>query len=313
MKRLLLCLVFAGTGCQSEIAPKSEPPASPNKEHTGSQPASQPASASSQPSLTEVSARAEAGKKRLAETPAGQAVARAIEAHGGLEAWYKAGALSFNYDYQPVEGPRRKSDQVVDILRSRAYHDMTHPLKGTFAYDGKEAWMLFEGGSYPARFWALTPYYFVGMPFVLADPGVRLSLSKDDPVKAGLPKGTKVVRVEFAAGTGDAPDDYYVIYLEEKTSQLLALRYVVSYAPFMKPGMEHTPEKLLVYGDWTDAGGLRLAQKQEFFVFADGKKGKRVTLSTIADLKAGVAFDEARLARPEGAVIDDSLDKSKAH
>lgn len=186
---------------------------------------------------------------------------------------------------------------------------MTAPRAGRLAWDGRRAWYELDGeGPYPARFWALTPYYFVGMPFVLADPGVVLTRSEDDPTKAGFPVGTSVVRVTFEAGTGDAPNDYYVVYLDAKTHQLLGLRYVVSYRPFIKGDMKHTPEKLIVYGDYQDVGGVKLAASQTSFAFGDGAKGPKVTQSDVAALKLGGTFDEGRLEKPEGAVVDRSLD-----
>lgn len=278
-------------------------------------PASRPsASGPADGSPGERAARAEAGRRRLSGSEAGRAVLAAIEAHGGLDAWFEAGAIAFRYDYQPVEGVRRASYQVVDVLGARAYHEITYPMEGRFAFDGERAWMMLpEGEEYAARFWALTPYYFVGMPFVLSDRGVKLSLSSDDPQRAGFPVGTRVIRVTFAPGTGDAPDDYYVLYLDEKTSRLLGLRYVVSYAPFMAgTDMAHTPEKLLVYEDIEAAGPLKLARKHEFFAFNEGKKGEKVTLATVEDIEVGVPFDASRLEMPEGARIDDSLEKARA-
>lgn len=310
MLRTSLCAGLAMTvACaQSTSPPESTAPmpASAPAPQPASSPASQPASGPS-PSQPGASRAAE-GRARLARTEAGRTVLAAIEAHGGLTRWFEGGALTFTYDYQPVKGARRSSRQTVDLVSSRAYHDISAPVRGRIGFDGRTAWhALEEGESYPARFWALTPYYFVGMPFVLSDPGVHLALSEDDPGRAGFPKDTRVVRVTFAPGTGDAPDDYYVLYLDGTTSRVLALRYVVSYAPFMKEGMSHTPEKLLVYEDYANHGGLELAGTQTFYAFGDGEKGPRVTRSTISGIEFPSVFDEAQIMVPAGAVIDDAL------
>lgn len=199
--------------------------------------------------------------------------------------------------------------QTVDVLRARAYHDMSKPVEGRFAFDGEKAWMKLEGedASYPARFWALTPYYFVGMPFVLGDPGVNLEKVDDDPKEAGF-EAADVVEATFDPGTGDAPDDYYVLYLEPDTGRLLGLRYVVSYAPFMvEAEAEHTPEKLLVYERIEPVGPLKLSRRHEFFAFGEGTKGERVTIAEVSDVEYGAEFDDDRLEMPDGAVIDDSL------
>ena len=302
----------APLACRTDRGPGSDAsdPSSPATPRSG--PASRAASApaggpSSRPSAA--AARARAGRARLVESEAGRLVARSIAAHGGLDAWYAASALRFRYDYRPVAGERRRFDQVVDLLSARAYLEVTHPVKGRFAWDGVEAWRAIEGGApFPARFWALTPYYFVGMPFVLSDPGVNLAIVDEPPEAAGLPDDARVVEATFDPGTGDAPDDYYVLYLSAEDDRLLALRYVVSYAPFLREGMRHTPEKLLVYSAPTLVGGLRLYRRHTFYAFGDGRRGDEVTEAMVEGLEAGVEFDEARLERPPGAVVDRALE-----
>ncbi|MEL6184384.1 MAG: hypothetical protein AAFU79_07155 [Myxococcota bacterium] len=301
-------LAAASAACTQTSTPSAPPPEAPSGASPSSLPSSSPASQPASGPSSAAGARAAAGRARLEKTDAGRAVLAAAQAHGGLEQWFEAGALAFTYDYQPVEGPRRTSHQVVDLLSARAYHEMTAPVTGQLAFDGKMAWFdLKEGETYPARFWALTPYYFVGMPFVLSDAGVNLAFSEDDPVKAGFARGTQVVKATFDPGTGDAPDDYYVLYLDGKTHMVLGLRYVVSYAPFMREGMSHTPEKLLVYEDYADYGGVKIASREVFFAFAEGKKGPKVTLSEVSRIELPAAFDARRLEKPAGGVVDDAL------
>ncbi|MCA9541373.1 MAG: hypothetical protein KC620_20875 [Myxococcales bacterium] len=256
--------------------------------------------------------RAAEGKARLAAAgEAGRIVQRAIDQQGGLEAWFAGRALRFAYEYKPVAGrPPIASLQTIDLLAARAYHEVTAPNKGTLAWNGQRAWSKFEGEPFAGspRFWALTPYYFVAMPFVLADPGVKLAVADDDPAAAGLP-AADVVRVTFDAGTGDAPDDYYICYFDRGDGHLLALRYVVSYRAFArKMGVPHTPEKLLVYADAIKVGPITLPTTHTFYAFGDGKRGEKVTDAKVSALAYGVPFDETRLDMPASAVVDTSLD-----
>lgn len=275
-----------------------------------------PALASATPAVhTPEAQRAIDATARLNASPAGKIVLRGTERHGGLTAWYAGKALTFHYDYDPqAEGkPSRTSLQTIDLLSSRAYHDMTSPVKGQIGWDGTKAWSTYEPSKSPPRFWALTPYYFVAMPFVLSDPGVNLKIVPDTGEAVGLPPAD-VVKVTFGANVGDAPDDYYYAYFAKDDGRMLALRYVVSYKPFMKAGMQHTPEKILTYEDLKPAGPLTLARTMRTYTLdkdASGavSRGKFVTLSTVSQVKYGATFDESRMTMPAGAKVDTSLDK----
>lgn len=290
--------VLAGCPKESPKAPEAPKTAAVTK--AASQPSSQPGS---QPAKPDAARRAEQGKARLAKTDAGKLVLASIEHHGGLAKWFEGGALSFHYAYRPEgDRPARVSQQTIDLLGARAYHTLEEPKKGPFAWDGERAWSELEGeGEFPVRFWALTPYYFVAMPFVLADPGVNLAIVDDDPKAAGLDVEAHVVKATFEPGTGDAPDDYYVVYLAKDDHRLLALRYIVSYFEGRAP-----KEKLLVYEDVEPAGPLKLARTQVTYAFDGGKRGEKVTVSKVSDVTYGAKFDASRLEMPEGATIDES-------
>lgn len=281
-----------------------DPPkgALPDAAHPASAPASEPSSA---PGVN----RAALGTARLEATPAGRVVLRGIKAHGGLDAWYAGKALRFRYAYRPVDGRGAKNSlQTIDLFESRAYHDMDEPAKGVFAWDGSRAWSKFDtpDAKVPVHFWALTPYYFVGLPFVFADPGVHLDVLLGEP-DFGLPP-CDVVRVTFAADTGDAPGDYYLAHFAKRDGRLLAVRYVVSWKPFVAPrGLAHTPEKLLVYSEFDGVGALTMARTHTFYAIADGARGPAVTVATVSDLAHPAVFDPARLVPPPDAVFDDSL------
>lgn len=252
--------------------------------------------------------RAANGVARLkAAGPAGAIALRGAERHGGLEAWFAGRAIAFDYTYAPVERPPAKSHQTIDLLASRAYHRIIEPGAGRFAFNGERAWVLHEkpGFAVPPRFWSLTPYYFVALPFVVADPGVKLQVVDDDPAAAGLPPAD-VVKMTYEAGTGDAPDDYYVLYYAKDDGRLLACRYIVTFEPMMKKrGIKQTPEKILVYTDFEEAGPITLARTHTFYGFDGGKRGDKVTDAGPSNITFPAKFDETQLDMPEGAVISE--------
>ncbi len=62
-------------------------------------------------------------------------------------------------------------------------------------------------GGTPPRFYIWTPFYFFGMPFVFADPGVVLeSLGK----RSFGGEKFDAIRVTYKKGTGDSSDDSYI-------------------------------------------------------------------------------------------------------
>lgn len=253
--------------------------------------------------------RAAEGKARLAAAgKAGEIVQRSIDRHGGLEAWFAGKALAFDYRYDPVgEAPPVETRQVVDLLASRVYHDIKTPGAGRFAFNGERAWIKLDDEAFqmPPRFWSLTPYYFVALPFVLGDPGVKLAVVDDDPAAAGLPPAD-VVKITYESGTGDAPDDYYVAYFARDDGRLLAVRYIVTYEPLLaKRGGKAGPEKLLVYDDLQKVGPITLARSHGFFAFPDGKRGDKVTDAGPGAIEYGATFDEQRLVMPEGARVSE--------
>ena len=231
-----------------------------------------------------VDRRVEEARDRLLASDAGRLVWESIEAHGGLHAWYSSGALSFRFNYQPRNGKqRRDTRQIVDPWSSRAVHELSDDASVRFGWDGQEAWQVVpDGKTLPinARFWALTPYYFVGLPFVLADEGVHLELMTPEPLDG---VDHHMVRVTYEDGTGDAPDDYYVLYLDPQYDRLDALRYVVSYPGFFGEG-EHSPEKLMVREGVQTVGGLRLPERMPTYAWSQAGRGAHVTEIALTEL-----------------------------
>ncbi len=67
-----------------------------------------------------------------------------------------------------------------------------------------------------------TPFYFFGMPFVFADPGaVHEFLGR----KSFQGQEYDAVRVTFQKGTGDTPDDFYLLYLDPGSGRLKLASY----------------------------------------------------------------------------------------
>lgn len=257
-----------------------------------------------------VDARVEDAAKRLTATEPGKLVWRAIEAHGGLAQWLDHGTLEFEFDYAPIGKPeqRRHTFQRMDLWRAHGRHEeLGEHADAEFGFDGEKAWIMPGPDAFPstARFWTTTPYYFLGMPFVLGDPGTRFEALPDADLD-GAPH--HLVKVTYAAGTGDSPDDYYILYLDADAGTLSALRYVVAYPGFFEPG-QHSPEKLMVYSDYQTVGGLRMAHALDTYAWnADEQaRGDKVTDVKVSRLRFGLRYPDDLFAPPEGAHVEPPL------
>lgn len=190
-----------------------------------------------------VNSRVEKAKNRLNETEAGKIIWNAMEAHGGLDNWFANGPLTFRFNYQPLHGKTaRDSYQTVDTWSNRAVHTSATDSSAKFGWTGEKAWVMAKDSTafaYDTKFWALTPLWFVGHPFVLSGEGVNLELLEPTTFKD---KDYNVVKVTFDAGTGDAPDDYYILYVNKESNKIAVMRYIVSYPEYFKDG-GHAPEK----------------------------------------------------------------------
>jgi len=205
--------------------------------------------------------RVKKAKEKLNSSDAGKIVWQGMEAHGGLHKWYQNGPISFRFNYQPLDGGTpRDTYQAIDTWRSKARHYHVNDSTSQYGWDGNDAWVIAKDSTifpYNTRFWSLTPYFFAAQPFVLDGNGVNLELL---PQKTHNQRTQDVIKVTFDAGTGDAPNDYYVLYFDSVTHKLSVIRYIVSYPGYFKDG-GHLPEKLMELSGEQLANGILFPKK----------------------------------------------------
>ncbi len=264
-----------------------------------------------------VAERVAEARERMESSEAGDLVWQSIQTHGGLDQWLAPGTIAFEFDYRPVGSPERRmhTAQKVDLWRARAVHEELDGGAGeaaTLGWDGERSWIApgSEAFPSPARFWALTPYYFVGMPFVAADPGTRYELLEPAELDG---QTYRLVKLTYEEGTGDSPDDYYILYIHPESYELAALRYVVAYPGFFPEG-GHTPEKLMRYTDYRKAGELQFAHTLDTYAWtpADGDTpgavGEKVTEVTVADISMGDEWPADVFTPVDGAEIRTAIE-----
>ena len=257
---------------------------------------------------TWIEKRVAKAKAKLQSTNAGKVVWDAMEAHGGLSQWFTNGPIAFHFDYQPLDnGEPRNTYQTVDTWRSRARHFSAADSTQQYGWDGSKAWLKAKDSTvfkYNTRFWSLTPYFFMAQPFVLEGNGTNLELLEDVDYKNNL---YHVVKVTFDAGTGDAPDDYYVLYFSIRSRKLEVIRYVVSYPGYFEKG-KHTPEKFMDLSGEQTVDGITFPKNYKTYWLTDENvPGEHITDITLSEIEFLPDLESSYYDVPQGAKILEGL------
>ncbi len=256
----------------------------------------------------EVQRLARDATERLTATEGGQLVLEAIDAHGGLEAWYGAPTSSYTWEYANVGSDVRfRSFLVADNRTREVYHDLletgsfddARSVDARFAWDGSEAWIHPDTIRQPnPHFWATSGYYFQQIPFVLADPGVNYRLLPDEELNG---QSYRMVRCWFDAGTGETSGDSYTLYVHPESGRVDAIRYTVSYGRDVEPDAD-LPQTLFTYEDHVTVEGLTTATRYRGYGWTpDGGRGEFRNEAFADSISFSRPFQRERLEAPEGA------------
>ena len=253
------------------------------------------------PSSEQIEQRVAAAQERLEANEAGQRIWAAMEAHGGLTNWYANGPLYFQFNYQPLnDGTPRNTYEVANYWTSQTRHKLVEDTTVQYGWDGQRAWATDTAAiPYDVRFWSLTPYYFVGIPFVLGDEGINLELIGEDTWEE---QAYDLVKVTFSENVGDAPDDYYVIYVHQGNNQVDAIRYIVSYPGYFPEG-GHAPEKLMAYDGAQTVKGITLPESYRTFWWKDEQAGEHITDLALSEVAFHPELAPTYLEAPATAIL----------
>ncbi len=226
--------------------------------------------------------RVKSAEAALSKTEGGALIWESIQAHGGLDTWFANGLLEFRWTYNMLDrGLVKDTTQVIDTWSSKARHTGHGDMNGvTFGWDGKASWIEPKDANIgiPPAFWGLTPYYFVGVPHVLADPGTIHELL---PEKISF-KGTEYnqVKVTYESGTGESPDDYYIVLIEPESKRVKGVRYIVTSSLL---GLTGAPvEKLLTYEGWSELDGVLFPKNHETYTMNGNTVGELLRTADVS-------------------------------
>lgn len=171
----------------------------------------------------------------------------------------------------------------------------------TIVFDGRSAWVSPANAPIEAaRFHLLTWPYFMTAPMKLGDPGSKLVMLEDGDL-FGLT--CQRAKLTFQAGVGDAPDDWYILYIDPTTHRLRAMSYIVTY--FESTEKAEKEPHAIVYDDFTTIQGVVFSRKWTFYHYSEEKgiHGKPMGKARITNIRFVTPAANA-FAKPDNARED---------
>ena len=212
-------------------------------------------------------------------------VMESIDAHGGLDQWYGNGQLKFRWTYHMTDrGPGAVVDtvQVVDVKTLAVKHEVVGK-DIEFGVNQGKGWIQPADAEFmpPYRFWALTPYYFLGMPFIFNDENANFELLADTKEFQG--KAYQQVKITYNKEAGDSPDDYYVLLIDPETKVTRGAYYIVTSDLLGNPKVG--PEKFITLDNLADVSGVKLATGHITYKMKNGVIGEQMRYADVNDVE----------------------------
>ena len=171
----------------------------------------------------------------------------------------------------------------------------------TLAFDGREVAMVGDTSAEwaRARFDVFTWPYFAAVGYKLADPGTQWEEPDTYPWADG---GKRVgARLTFADGTGDSPDDYYLV-VPGDDGLLDGMAYIVTLGKTNEEIAEAEPHAIR-YSDYTEVDGVPVAQQWSFYAWdPDAGLGEALGSARVSDAE-WVDRDAAQFATAGGKMV----------
>jgi len=228
-----------------------------------------------------------------------------LKAHGGLDKWKSFQTLEYDIQGWPFGPKGALNDHQMVNLQTRQTRITSSDYE--IVFDGKDVWAkpdLKVVGA-PPRFYVSTPFYFLGIPFVLADPGVQMDDLGPDVVNK---KSYWIYRFQFGEGIGDSHEDEYLVHVDTTTNRVAFVLYTVTYPGLMKEA-EVEDLHVIHYDEWQMVQGLYLAKKVTFYEWKKGGFGQSHGSYSYQNIRMEKKPPSADIfTKPEGAVKDNSIE-----
>ncbi len=179
------------------------------------------------------------------------------EAHNKT-AFMNKEAVSFDINLSFGGKPRLQGKVSMTTNSTRVRLDKADGT--TIFYDGDMVAMTPDTASIKGtRFDIFTWQYFFAMPFKLTDPGTVWEKQKDRKIDS---ISYQTAKLSFQSDIGDSPDDWYIVYKDNKTNRLKAAAYIVTFSK-EKDKAEEDPHAI-VYANYQTIDNIPFATSWTF-------------------------------------------------
>lgn len=187
---------------------------------------------------------------------------KCIAAHGGFDTWKQFEGLEYL-----LNDNGKEVYQVTNIKNRKAYIKSENYEVG---FDGTVAWSKPDASKVSgqsAAFYYNLDFYFIGIPFLLKDPGAHVRYAGQTMINGANYESLKIT---FGSNVGLTPEDVYFAYIDPNSFILQILTYSISY--FDKGTSQINSAK--VYSHWKKIQGILMPEKMENFIWENGGMGK---------------------------------------
>lgn len=241
-----------------------------------------------------------------------QVIEAMVKAHGGLEKWRAAPAISFdaimhNNYHNKNELAWWVARETID-QKTKQVHQDWYLNDAEIAFDGENVWSRNWKKNNPPTAMLYFFYYFVNLPWLTQEEGVVLSEVTDFAWPGHGGKTYHEVKMTFKTKPtiGKSALDYFVLYIDPETHLLIGYQYAVGNRAFLK-ALGQPPERELFGPLWRmitkhqDVDGLIFPAAFRTMPEADERI---VGNHLITHIDIQTPMDHSRLKPPADAVID---------
>lgn len=168
---------------------------------------------------------------------------------------------AIQFDLKLSFGGKEKLDAKITLLTNSSKGAIEYKNGAKIIFNNEK---VFYSANIPneesVRFDAYTWAYFFQFPYKLSDSGTKWSFY--DNTKANQ-EDYVTQKLTFISGTGDAPDDWYVVYANKSTNLIDKAAYIVT-VNGNKEEAEKNPH-VINYIDYKEVEGIPIATKWLFW------------------------------------------------